>query len=230
MARLLLGRKVGMTRVYNADEVSVPVTAILVEPCVVTQIKTPGNDGYAAIQIGYEDCKPKHSTRPLIGHDAKAQTNPKRFHREFRVDEKDLASYSVGQTLTLADFASIAFVDVAGTSKGKGFQGTMKRHNFAGLEASHGVERKHRSPGSIGGHGTNRGWSGKLKKGKKMSGQMGNERVTVRSLDVVRIDAENNILLVKGPVPGPNKGLLEIREPSRLYKPKARKQKEAAKG
>lgn len=230
MSLILLGRKVGMTRVYNADEVSVPVTAILVGPCVVTQIKTVEKDGYAAIQIGYEDAKPKHSTRPMIGHDAKAETAPKRHHREFRVDEKDLKNYSLGQVISVADIASLAFVDVVGTSKGKGFQGGMKRHNFAGLEASHGVERKHRSPGSIGGHGTNRGWSGKLKKGKKMAGQMGNERVTVRSLDVVAVDAEKNLLLVKGPVPGANKGLLEIREPNRLYRPKARKQAEKAKG
>jgi large subunit ribosomal protein L3 len=230
MSLLLLGRKVGMTRVYNADEVSIPVTAILVGPCVVTQIKTPELDGYAAIQVGFEDAKPKNTPRPIIGHDAKAMTAPKRHHREFRVEASELSRYSLGQVLTVADLSGLAYVDVVGTSKGKGFQGAMKRHNFAGMEASHGVERKHRSPGSIGGHGTNRGWSGKIKKGKKMAGQLGNERVTVRSLDVVRIDAEKNLLLVKGPVPGANKGLVEIREPSRLYKPKARRQVEKAKG
>ena len=222
----LLGTKLGMTRVYNDDEVSVPVTVIQCGPCVVTQIKTEETDGYNAIQIGYEDVKARNSTIPVIGHDAKAKTAPKRHHREFRVD--DTSEYELGQELTVEALANIAFVDVAGTSKGQGFQGTMKRHNFRGFSASHGTERKHRAPGSIGGHGANLGTGPKIMKGKRMAGQMGNERVTVRSLDVVRIDAEQNLLLVKGPVPGPNKGFLEISVPTRLYTPKATKQ--AAKG
>lgn len=230
MSLKLLGRKVGMTRVYIAGNVSVPVTAIQVGPCVVTQIKTTENDGYDAIQIGFADASPRRATLSIMGHDAKAGTAPKRRHAEFRVSPEEAAAYQLGQVLTVSALANIAFVDVAGTSKGKGFQGPMKRHNFAGQEASHGVERKHRSPGSIGGHATNRGTGPKPKKGKKMAGQMGNERVTVRSLDVVRIDEANNLLLVKGPVPGPNTAILEITQPKRLYRKKSRLQAEKAAG
>jgi large subunit ribosomal protein L3 len=219
----LLGQKIGMTRVFNDAGVSVPVTVIQIESNVVTQVRTPEVDGYAGVQIGAGEIKARNSTMPLIGHDAKAGSAPLRHHTEFRVDEKDLSNYEAGQQLTLANLEGVTFVDVIGTSKGKGFQGTMKRHNFKGQQASHGVERKHRSPGSIGGHATNRGHSGKLKKGKRMSGRMGNERVTVRSLDVVRVDAENNLLLVKGPVPGHNKAWVEIRPAIRLYKSKAAK-------
>lgn len=230
MALKLLGRKIGMTRVYTDGGNSVPVTAIEVGPCVVTQVKTQENDGYNAVQIGFADAKPRRTTLSIMGHDAKAGTAPKRRHVEFHVDADEIGSYSLGQTLTVAALGKLAFVDVSGISKGKGFQGAMKRHNFAGQEASHGVERKHRSPGSIGGHATNRGTGPKPKKGKKMAGQMGNERVTVRSLDVVRIDEENNLLLVKGPVPGPNTAIIEISEPKRLYRRKARAQAEKAAG
>lgn len=222
MALKLLGQKLGMTRIFNEEGVSVPVTVISVGPCVVTQVKTEDADGYSAVQVGYGEIKPRNSTMPIIGHDAKAKTAPKRVHREFRTD--DTSSYELGQTLGVDLLANFAFVDISGTSKGKGFQGVMKRHNFAGQEASHGVERKHRSPGSIGGHATNRGTGPKPKKGKKMAGQMGNERVTVRSLEVVRVDANQGLLLVKGPVPGANKGIVEISEPSRLYKTKSAKQ------
>jgi large subunit ribosomal protein L3 len=226
MALKLLGQKLGMTRIFNEDGVSVPVTVISVGPCVVTQIKTEESDGYNAVQIGYGELKARNSTMPMIGHDAKAKTAPKRLHREFRTD--DVSSYELGQQLGVELLEQLAFVDVAGTSKGKGFAGVMKRHNFAGQEASHGVERKHRSGGSIGGHATNRGTGPKLKKGKKMAGQMGNERVSVRSLEVVKIDADQGLLLVKGSVPGANKGYLEITEPSRLYIGKAAKQKAKA--
>ncbi len=222
----LLGRKLGMTRVYTEGDVSVPVTVIAVGPNVVTQVKTEETDGYNAVQIGFGDVKPRNSTIPIIGHDAKAKTGPKRVHREFRVD--DASEYEIEQELGLELLEQVAFVDVAGTSKGKGFQGVMKRHNFRGLEASHGVERKHRSGGSIAGHGTNAGTGPKIMKGKRMAGQMGNERVSVRSLDVIRVDKERGVVLVKGPVPGPNKGIVELKEPTRLYKPKARKQKEHA--
>ncbi len=222
MALKLLGQKLGMTRLFNEDGVSVPVTVISVGPCVVTQIKTEETDGYNAVQVGYGEIKPRNSTMPIIGHDAKAKTAPKRLHREFRTDE--VGSYELGQELGVDLLEKFVFVDISGTSKGKGFQGVMKRHNFAGQEASHGVERKHRSAGSIGGHATNRGTGPKPKKGKKMAGQMGNERVTVRSLEVVKIDAAQGLLLVKGPVPGANKGFLEISEPSRLYTSKATKQ------
>ncbi len=224
----LLGKKIGMTRVFNDDGVSVPVTAIEVGPCVVTQLRTLETDGYTAVQIGFDDAKPRTTPMPIIGHDAKAGTSPKRRHAEFHVTEKEIGEYELGQTLTVGALSGLAFVDVSGISKGKGFQGVMKRHNFRGQEASHGVERKHRSPGSIGGHSANTGTGPKPKKGKRMAGQMGAERVTVRSLDVVRVDEARNLLLVKGPVPGHRSTILEIREPSRLFTPKARKQAEAA--
>ena len=225
MPPAILGRKIGMTRYFTEDGNNIPVTVIAAGPCFVTQVKTSETDGYAAIQVAMEDIKPRRSTMPVIGHDAKAGIAPKRFHREIRCeDDAEASQFELGQELTVDVLADTKFVDVAGTSKGKGFQGGMKRHNFAGLEASHGVERKHRSHGSIGGHGADRGNSGKIKKGKKMAGQMGNERVTVRSLDVVAIDPERHILLVKGPVPGPRSGFLYIRAARRLYKGKARKQ------
>ncbi len=225
MGLTLLGTKLGMTRVFTDEGISVPVTVLRVGPCIVTQVKTEETDGYNGVQIGFDDVKARRSTMQLIGHDAKAGTSPKRRHVEFRVD--DASDYELGQVLKVDAIADLAFVDVRGVSKGKGFQGSMKRHNFRGLEASHGVERKHRSPGSIGGHATNLGTGPKVKKGKKMAGQMGNKNITVRSLDVIRVIADEGLLLVKGPVPGPNKGILEIKTPPRLYRPKARKQKEA---
>lgn len=228
MAFMMLGTKIGMTRVYTDEGVSVPVTAIHVEPNVVTQVRTDEVDGYSAVQIAYGDIKARNSTIPMIGHDAKAGAEPRRFHREFRVNAEEAAEFELGQELTVDRFESVAFVDVAGTSKGKGYQGVMKRHNFAGMEASHGTERMHRHGGSIGGGGINRGTGPKLMKGKKMSGRMGDERVTVRSLEVVRIDKDRNLLLVKGPVPGAAKGMVEIRVPARLYKSKARRQAEKA--
>ncbi len=230
MAPTLLGTKIGMTRVFTDANQSVPVTAIEVGPCVVTQIKTEESDGYNAIQIGFQDLKPRNSTIPMIGHDAKAGTDPKRVHREFVVSADEIGEYEVGKVLTAGDLATIAFVDVTGTSKGKGFAGGMKRHGFKGQLASHGVERKHRSPGSIGGHGSEAGGPGRIKKGKRMSGHMGHERVTMRSLDVVRIDEDKNLVLVKGPVPGPNNGVVMLRPSVRLYKTKATKAAEVAAG
>ena len=224
----LLGRKIGMTRVFTDDGESVPVTAISVGPCVITQVKRgDGVDGYCSVQIGYDDLKPRNSSMPLIGHDGKAGTTPKRWHREFRVEANELDEFERGATLTLENLADQKFVDVVGTSKGKGFQGVMKRYNFKGLCQTHGTERKHRSGGSISSNASNAG-TGKIKKGIKMPGHMGAARVTVRSLPIIRIDVEQNILLVKGPVPGPNQGLVEVRVARRLYKGKARKQAEAA--
>ena len=219
----LLGQKIGMTRVYDERGVSIPVTVIKVEPNRVTQVRTAETDGYTGVQIGADSMKARNSTMPLIGHDAKAGSGPLRMHREFRMSEKDAAGFELGQELTVEVFEGVKFVDVVGTSKGKGFQGGMKRHNFKGQQASHGVERKHRSPGSIGGHATNRGHSGKLKKGKRMSGHMGAERVTVRSLDIVRLDKENGLILVKGPVPGPNRGWVEVRPAIRLNRSKSKR-------
>lgn len=221
MATTILGRKVGMTRIFTEEGVNVPVTIVAAGPCFVSQVKTPEKDGYAAVQIAFDDLKPRRSTQPLIGHDAKAGVSPKRVHREFRVEAEDLENYELGQELVVDRFESIKYVDVTGTSKGKGYQGTMKRHNFKGQLASHGVERKHRSPGSIGGHANNAGGSGGIKKGKKMAGQMGDERVTVRNLDLVGVDKGRGLLLVKGPVPGGKNGLLEIRQAGRLRKQKA---------
>lgn len=228
MGWVLMGQKLGMTRMYTEDGVSHPVTVIKMGPNVVTQLRTEERDGYQAVQVGYGEMKARNSTMPIIGHDAKAKTGPKRVHREFRVE--DVSGYELGQELGMDLLEQAAFVDVCGTSKGKGFQGTMKRHNFKGQQASHGVERKHRSPGSIAGHGTNAGTGPNIMKGKKMAGHMGAERVTVRSLDVIKVDKEAGVLVVKGPVPGPNKGIVEVREPTRLWSPKARKQKEHAGG
>lgn len=223
MPAALLGRKLGMTRYFTEDGKNVPVTVIQAGPCPVTQVKTSETDGYAAVQFAYDDVKPRRSTMPMIGHDAKAGTSPKRFHREMRLDDdKAAGEFEMGQSVDVSQFEGVKYVDVTGVSKGKGFQGVMKRHNFAGLEASHGVERKHRSAGSIGGHATNLGTGPKPKKGKRMAGQMGNERVTTRSLDIVSIDPDRNLILVKGPVPGANNGLLYIREAKRLNRRKTR--------
>ena len=221
MATAILGRKIGMTRYYDAEGKNVPVTVIRAGPCFVSQVKTQETDGYEAIQIAFEDIKARNSTFPLIGHDAKAGLGAKRFHREVRLGEGESAGYEPGQAIAVEAFDEIKYVDVVGTSKGKGTQGGMKRHGFAGQEASHGVERKHRSPGSIGGRSSNLG-TGKPKKGIRMAGRMGNERVTVRSIEVVGIDKEKGLLLVKGPVPGANKGMVVVREATRLYKRKAK--------
>lgn len=219
----LLGRKIGMTRVYVENGVAVPVTVVEVGTCVVTQIRTAEKDGYSAVQIGFEDVKPRNSTMPMIAHDHKAGTSPKRVHREFHVDAKDIGGFTLGQPLTVEQMKDVAFVDVTGTSKGKGFAGVMKRWGFKGQYASHGTERKHRSPGSIGSLCSNRGFGGGLAKGKRMAGHMGDAQVTTRSLPLVRIDAEKGLLLVKGAIPGANNGVVMIRPSTRLYKSKAKK-------
>jgi large subunit ribosomal protein L3 len=220
---LLMGTKIGMTRVLEAGGASVPVTVIQIGPCVVTQVKTAEKDGYAAVQVGYGEMKPRNSTIPQIGHDAKAGTTPKRHHAEFKIKPEEAANWELGKELSVKDLDGTMYVDVIGTSKGKGFAGVMKRHHFKGMFASHGTERKHRSPGSIGSYGSNRGFGGGLLKGKRMAGHMGAERVTQRSLDVVRIDAEKGLLLVKGPVPGPNNGMIMVRPAVRLYRSKTKK-------
>lgn len=223
MPAVLLGRKLGMTRYFTEDGRNIPVTVIQAGPCPVTQVKTVETDGYSAIQIGYDELKPRRSTMPMIGHDAKAGAAPQRMHRELRLEnDKAAGEYDLGQSMDVSQFEGVKYVDVTGTSKGKGFQGVMKRHNFAGLEDSHGVERKHRSAGSIGGHATNLGTGPKPKKGKRMAGQMGNEQVTTRSVDVISVDPERNLIMVKGPVPGANSGLLFIREAKRLNRRKTR--------
>lgn len=219
----ILGKKIGMTRVYDENGVSSPVTVIKVDPNVVTQIRTQEVDGYCAVQIASGEMKARNSTMPMIGHDAKAGAAPMRKHREFRVEDGAESNWELGQVLDVSVFDDVKYVDVIGTSKGKGFAGGMKRWGFKGQLATHGVERKHRSPGSIGGHGNNAGKSGRIKKGKKMAGHTGSRRITTRSLDVLRVDAEKGILLVKGPVPGHNNAWVEVRPATRLYRSKASK-------
>ena len=218
MSKMLLGKKVGMSRYFLEDGTNIPVTIVEAGPCVVTQVKSEDTDGYNAVQIGFEDVRPGRATMPIIGHDAKAGTAPKRFHREIRVD--DIEDTEQGQTLDVSIFEDVMFVDVVGTSKGKGFAGGMKRHKFKGLEASHGVKRAHRRPGSINGHATNLGTGPKPKKGKRMPGQMGNKQITCRSLPVINIDSERNLLLLKGSIPGPNSSMVLIREAKRLNRKK----------
>ena len=206
----LIGKKVGMTRVYDAKGSVVPVTVVRAGPCQVTQVKTVETDGYHAVQLGFEDCKPKHSTMPLIGHAAKAGVGPKRHFREVRFKEK--TDLSPGTVVKVDTFGDVQFVDVIGTSKGKGTAGVMKRHHFGGQPASHGTERKHRAPGSIASHATHRGQCGKPKKGLRMAGHMGSDRVTTRNHPLVRIDPEQNLLLIKGALPGANGSVLYIRK------------------
>ncbi|MGE3108213.1 MAG: 50S ribosomal protein L3 [Phycisphaerales bacterium] len=223
MAVSIYGIKVGMTRVFNEAGESMPVSVIQLGPCVVTQLRTQEKDGYTAVQVGYGDVKPRNSTIPLIGHDAKAGSGPKRTHGEFKVNAEEAANFTLGQVLTVKDLEGTKFVDVIGRSKGKGFAGVMKRWHFKGMFASHGTERKHRSPGSIGSLCSNRGFGGGLKKGKRMAGHMGDEQVTLRSAEVVKIDAEQGLILVKGPIPGANRGTVMVRPAVRLNRSKANK-------
>jgi large subunit ribosomal protein L3 len=210
MTPALLGKKIGITRVYDDKGAVVPVTVVEAGPCAVTQVKTVESDGYHAVQLGYGDIKPKFSRFPLMGHTAKAGVGPKKHFREIKL--KDATDKRPGDTVTVEAFNEVKYVDVIGTSKGKGTAGVMKRHHFGGQPASHGTERKHRSPGSLASRATWRGQSGKPKKGVRMAGHMGMDRVTTRNHPLVKVDPENNILLIKGALPGPNGGLLFIRK------------------
>jgi large subunit ribosomal protein L3 len=201
----LLGEKLGMTQVFDENNRVVPVTVVRAGPCVVTQVRTPGTDGYSAVQIAYGDVKLRAVTKPLLGHFRKAGVPPRRRLVELRTD--DASSYTLGQELTVEMFEPGVKVDVVGRSKGKGFAGGMKRHNFGGLRASHGVERKHRSPGSIGACAT----PARVFKGTRMAGRMGAVRTTTLNLTVHAVDAEQGLLLLKGSVPGPNGGLVLVR-------------------
>jgi len=203
--RGLLGEKVGMTQTWDEENRLVPVTVVKVGPCVVTQIRTPEKDGYSAIQIAYGAIDPRKVNKPKHGHFEKAGVTPRRHLVEVRTS--DASSYTLGQELTADIFSPGELVDVTGTSKGHGFAGVMKRHGFHGLRASHGVERKHRSPGSIGGCAT----PGRVFKGLRMAGRMGGERVTTQNLTVHAVDAERGYLLLKGSVPGRRGGLVLIR-------------------
>ena len=211
MKPALLGTKIGMTRVLGEGGRAEPVTVIKAGPCVVLQRKDQDTDGYDAVQLGFGDVRPHRSTIPMIGHAAKAQTGPKRFVGEVRLEEP--ADVDPGDVLTVEQFAEgkVRYVDVTGATKGKGFAGVMKRHGFGGKEASHGVERKHRSAGGIGGS-ANAGMGRGVKKGKRMAGQMGNVRRTASSLRVVTVDSANDLLVIAGSVPGPNGGLLLVRQ------------------
>lgn len=200
---MLLGKKVGMTRVYDQAGRLVPVTVIQAGPCTVTQVKTSQTDGYNAIQLGFEDRKSSRRTQAQVGHARKANTSPKKFVREWRLPKTAESKYKPGDALTVSIFAETKLVDVSSTSKGKGFAGPMKRHGFKGFPASHGTERKHRAPGSICAFAMNSGMGGGLKKGKKMGGQMGNCQVTSKNHILLSVDQENNLLVVKGTVPGP---------------------------
>jgi len=207
----ILGKKIGMTRVLDPQGIAEVITVVKAGPCVVLQVKAKETDGYDALQLGFEDCKPHRSTVPMIGHAAGAGTGPKRFMREIRLDEA--ANFSKGDVVTVDQFteAGVTFVDVTGTTKGMGFTGVMKRHNFGGIGASHGVERKHRSAGSIGGQG-DRGRGRCIKKGRRMAGHAGHGRCTVKSLQLVKVDPANDLLLIRGSVPGPNGSWVVVRE------------------
>lgn len=200
----ILGKKIGMTQIFEDGKI-VPVTVIEAGPNFVLQTKTTENDGYVAIQVGFDEKREKNTTKPLMGIFNKAGVKPQRFVKELRVESVD--AYALGQEIKVDILADVEFVDITGTSKGKGTAGVMKRHNFHGNRATHGVSRNHRLGGSIGNSST----PGEVYKGRKMAGRLGNDKVTVQNLKVVRVDVENNLLLVKGAVPGAKNGYLTIK-------------------
>jgi large subunit ribosomal protein L3 len=233
MAMGLIGHKVGMTQIFLENGVAEPVTIVQLGPCPVLQIRTEEKDGYSAVQIGFQNKPRKNATRPEQGHVAanlkskrkearlkagvqlppKADCEPQRYIREFRVDKTDV---KVGDVLNVATlFKDIKSVDVIGQTKGRGFQGVMRRHNFDGMPAAHGSKKNHRQAGSTSSLASNRG-SGRPKKGLKRAGQYGNERVTIRNLAVVKIDAENNLICIRGGLPGPNGGLVMVRPTNKM--------------
>lgn len=208
---MILGKKIGMTQVYDEEGRIVPVTVIQAGPCKVMQVKTSASDGYNAVQLGYDDVKASRIKKPAQGHAQKANATPKRYVREWRMDAETERQPGDEISVKIFEEMGITMVDVSAASKGKGYAGVMKRHGFGGFPASHGTERKHRAPGSIGGHATDRGHSGKIKKGKRMSGRMGNVRVTTKNHQLISVDEEKNLIVIKGPVPGPAGGYVEIR-------------------
>jgi large subunit ribosomal protein L3 len=210
MRPALLGTKVGMTSFLDEKGHAQPVTVVKAGPCVVLQVKRKETDGYDAVQFGFGDVRPFRSTKAIIGHCAKAGAGPKRKTREVRLTEA--ADVSEGDVLTVSLFSEgVSYVDVSGITKGKGFQGVMKRHGFGGMCASHGTERKHRSAGGIGANAP-RGTGQSVKKGKKMAGHMGNARQTSPSLQLLKVDPENDLLLIRGSVPGANGGTVMVRK------------------
>jgi large subunit ribosomal protein L3 len=228
MTKGMLGRKVGMTQIFNEAGEAIPVTVLEVGPCVVLQVRTPDRDGYEAVQLGFADKPRRLARRSERGHVAKlnskrsrsrtaagvellpkAGCEPKRFVREIRGSAGDA---QIGQELSVAVFEGVAAVDVASVSKGRGFSGVMRRHNFSGQRASHGVKKVHRHGGSTG----NNTFPARTWKGKRMAGQLGRENVTIRNISVVRIDSENNLLMIRGGVPGPNGGYVVVRETNKV--------------
>lgn len=202
--RGILGAKLGMTQVWDNNRV-VPVTVVQAGPCVVTQVRTPDKDGYSAVQLAFGAIDPRKVNKPDAGHFAKSGAAPRRHVVELRTT--DASRYELGQEVTVETFEPGELIDVSGKTKGKGFAGVMKRHGFGGLRASHGVERKHRSPGSIGGAAT----PGRVFKGVRMAGRMGGVRYTAQGLTIQSVDPEQNLLLVRGAIPGPKGGLVLIR-------------------
>ncbi|SBT51571.1 50S ribosomal protein L3 [Micromonospora narathiwatensis] len=200
----ILGAKLGMTQVWDNNRV-VPVTVVQAGPCVVSQVRSADKDGYSAVQLAYGAINPRKVKKPVAGHYAKADVAPRRHIVELRTS--DAADYSPGQEVTVEEFPAGVVIDVTGKTKGKGYAGPMKRHGFHGLRASHGVERKHRSPGSIGACAT----PGRVFKGTRMAGRMGGVRYTVQNLTVQAVDTENNLLLVRGAIPGPKGALVLVR-------------------
>lgn len=201
----ILGKKIGMTQIFTDAGVIVPVTVVEAGPMVVTQLKSVESDGYEAVQVGFGDVKEKLLNKPQKGHFAKAGVGLKRFVREFRTDK--VADFSLAQEINVGIFAEGDKVDVTGTSKGKGFQGPIKRHNQHRGPMSHG-SRYHRGPGSMGAASD----PSRVYKGKKLAGHMGAERVTIQNLEIVKVDTENNLLLIKGAIPGPKKGLVVVKQ------------------
>lgn len=200
--KAILAKKIGMTQIFNEEGALVPVTVLEAGPCTVTQVKTVENDGYAAVQIGFVDAKEKHTNKPMQGHFNKAGVEFKRNLKEFKLD----GEFEVGQVIKADTFEVGDAIDVKGTSKGKGFQGAIKRHGFSRGPMAHG-SKYHRSAGSMG----NASFPGKVFKGKKLAGHMGAETVTVQNLEVVKVMPEKNLLLVKGSIPGPKKAVVEIK-------------------
>lgn len=201
----ILGTKLGMTQIFDEDNRVIPVTVVEAGPCVVTQIRTKETDGYEAIQIAYGEIDPRKANKPATGHFKKAGVTPRRHVAEIRVN--DTSAYEVGQDVTVEIFEGVTFVDVTGTTKGKGYAGAMKRHGFAGQGASHGNQAAHRRVGGIGACAT----PGRIFKGKRMAGRMGSDRVTTQNLKVQKIDADANLILIKGAIPGNRGGIVTVK-------------------
>ena len=206
LAKGILGKKIGMTQVFNETGRLIPVTVVEAGPCMVVQIKTEEKEGYSAVQLGFAEKKAKRTNKPMQGHFAKAGVKPLRFLREFRISPEEADQYKVGEAVDVSLFKEGELVDVVGQAKGKGFAGVIKRYNFSRGPMSHG-SMYHRGPGSLGAAGI-----GKVFKGRKLPGRMGGHRVTVQGLEIVKVDPEKNLLLIKGAVPGRNGALVQVKK------------------